>query len=266
MKLFRASLRSTGLAEDGWIGVEGPRLAEGALGSGLEIEAILVSVTGERHLAEIRERLTSSSSSGHSLPRILRTTDRLFAAISGTETPQGIAALVKPRSWTFDDLLKGGVALIVVLAGVQDPGNVGTILRSAEAFGATGAVATRGTAHPWSPKVLRASAGSALRLPILPGMAIAVVLAQLRVSGLKIYAASASPAPQARASLPGDVDFLTPAAIVIGNEAAGLPQEVARSTDASVLIPIAPGVDSLNAAVAASVLLYEAARQRSRRS
>ena len=106
---------------------------------------------------------------------MLRTTDKLFEGVAGTEAPQGVAALFRQRAWGFDDVLRGPGAmrgsspLVVVLAAVQDPGNVGTILRSAEAFGATGAVATRGTADPWSPKALRASAGSALRLPVLRG-------------------------------------------------------------------------------------------------
>ncbi len=241
-------------------------MVEEVLNSGLEIEAILASAAGELHLAGLIQRLGLISPARRSQPLILRTTDRLFAGVSATETPQGIAALVKPRSWSFDDLLKGDVPLVVVLAGVQDPGNVGTILRSAEAFGSTGAIVTRGTAQPWSPKVLRASAGSALRLPILFGIATPVAMAQLRVSGLKIYAASSSHAPPARAIAPGDADLRSPAAILVGNEGSGLPSEVERSADASVLIPIAAGVDSLNAAVAASVLLYETARQRGARS
>jgi TrmH family RNA methyltransferase len=166
---------------------------------------------------------------------------------------------VKPRQFAFDDLLRG-LPLVAVLAGVQDPGNVGTILRSAEALGATGVIAARGTAHPYSPKALRSSAGSALRLPLLVEIALPVAMAQLRVSGVKIIAASSSGNSAARR--PDEIDFRAPVALVIGNEGAGLPPEIERSADALVRIPLAEPVDSLNAGVAASLLLYEAARQR----
>jgi TrmH family RNA methyltransferase len=154
--------------------------------------------------------------------------------------------------------------LVVVMAGVQDPGNVGTIVRSAEAFGATGAVAARASADPWSPKALRASAGSALRLPLLRGMAIPVLLAQLRIARVKIYAASSGPAGAAGAprDMATQADLRDAAAIFIGSEGTGLPAEVTRAADAVISIPIGGAVESLNAGVAASIVLYEAARQR----
>jgi len=158
---------------------------------------------------------------------------------------------------------------------VQDPGNVGTILRAAEAFGATGAAACSGggvgTADPFGPKALRASAGSALRLPILRGMSTAVLVSRLRDSGVKVYAAVAdtNPAQGAmhRSLRPWEVDWKSPSALLIGNEGAGLPEEIVSSADARVAIPQATsstpvGIESLNAAMAATVLLYEAMRQR----
>jgi TrmH family RNA methyltransferase len=129
-------------------------------------------------------------------------------------------------------------------------------VRSAEAFGATGVVASRGTADPWSPKALRASAGSALRMPLLRGMAIPVLLAQLKVAGVKILAATS------RTSDVREVEWSAPVAILIGSEGAGLPAEVLRTADATVAIPMSEEVESLNAGVAASLLLYEAAKQR----
>jgi TrmH family RNA methyltransferase len=264
LKLFRAALDGRGPAKEELIGLEGPHLVEEALRSGMEMEAILVSPAGENHLKNFEENFRHTAGRA-SLPPILRTTEKLFAGISATESPQGIAALAKSRAWCFDDLLRGNVPLVVMLAAVQDPGNVGTILRSAEAFGATGAIATRGTAYPWAPKVLRASAGSAMRLPILSGLAAPVALAQLRVSGLKVFAASTR-IREGPGRAPSEVDLRDPLAIVIGNEGAGLPPEIERSADASILIPLAGRVDSLNAAVAASVLLYEVARQRGARS
>jgi TrmH family RNA methyltransferase len=252
LKLFRAALQAS-RPEDGRIGLEGTRLVAEAIRSGLEIEAILAGTSAERHMASIQSYLDRPT-------LILRTTDKLFASVSGTETPQGIAALARPREFACEDVLRGGQPLVVVFAEVQDPGNVGTILRSAEALGATGAIASRGTAHPLSSKALRASAGSALRFPMIYGLALPVALAQLRVSGLRILATtSANPAGTLR---PEEIDFNAPLALLIGNEGGGLAPEIERSADALVRIPLAEPVESLNAAVAASLLLYEASRQR----
>ncbi len=267
IKRFRAALRGLGPDNEGCVGVEGARLVEDALRSGLETAAILASASGERYLERLMPWLERSASAhGESRPLLLETTDRLFAGVSGTETPQGIAALVRPRAFAFDDLLRGDVPLVVVLVGVQDPGNVGTVFRSAEAFGATGAITTRGTAFPWAPKVLRASAGSALRLPIVAGAALPVALAQLKIAGLKILAATAGGDSSPPAPTPAETDLRSSIALLIGNEGAGLPGEIERAADELVQIPIASSVDSLNAGVAASVVLYEAARQRSQRA
>jgi TrmH family RNA methyltransferase len=266
LKRFRGALRAGEAAEDGLVGLEGPRLVEEALRSGLGVEALLVTPAGERHFERLRPL------AGDSL-RVLRTSDRLFASAAGTETPHGIAALVHPRAASFDDLVRG-VPLVVVLVGVQDPGNVGTVVRAAEAFGATGvatcASPSCGTAHPFSPKALRASAGSALRLPVVHGLKVPILLAQLHVVGVKLYAAAPDTevdAPRAARPIqpvlnPWQADFRAPTALLVGNEGAGLPPEVVRSADVRVRIPIEGRVESLNAAVAASVLLYEAARQR----
>jgi RNA methyltransferase, TrmH family len=273
LKMFRTALRGTGPAEGDPLGVEGTKLIEDAVRSGLEAEALLVSDAGERDLARILQAARESETGIPTL-RILRTTDKLFDGISGTDAPQGVAALFRQRAWEFDDILSGAARrdglpkseapLVVVLAGVQDPGNVGTIIRSAEAFGATGVVATRGTADPWSPKALRASAGSALRLPLLRGIAIPVLLAQLRVSKLKVYAASARIHSGANTTDTNSVDFRQPLAIFIGSEGAGLPPEVEHAADGMISIQISDAVESLNAGVAASVVLYESARQRNR--
>ena len=208
-------------------------------------------------------RAASTSESGIARSRVLRTTDKIFESLSGTESPQGVAALFRQPSWDFENILgQEGPALVLVMAGVQDVGNVGTILRSAEAFGATGAVATRGTADPWSPKAVRASAGSALRLPLVRGMSIPVLLAQLRVSKITIVAASSSASNDSGAGERTHDDLRGPVAIFIGNEGAGLPQEVEKIADSHVSVPMSNGVESLNAGIAASILLYEAARQR----
>jgi RNA methyltransferase, TrmH family len=276
LKQFRALLRGGGPERGQPIGVEGPKLVEEGLRAGLETEALLVSETGERELERI---LGAASQTERGIPRsrVLRTTDELFRSVAGTQTPQGVAALFRPREWSFEDVLRGVASsdgafrgappLVVVLAGVQDPGNVGTILRSAEAFGGTGAIAVRGTADPWSPKAVRASAGSALRLPLLRGLSAPVVMAQLRVAGVKIYAATSQLGPRGEGerrqpSAHAATDFREPVAIFIGSEGRGLASEIRNTADDLISVPISDAVESLNAAIAASVLLYEAARQR----
>ena len=289
LKDFRIALRGGLPTEAGFVGVEGPRLVEEALTSGCRIAAVLFSESGERHRARLAPFLNRNETA---FP-VLRTTDRLFEGLADTEHPQGIAALVHPRASTLDDLLSASTVasaaacspLLVVLAGVQDPGNVGTILRTAAAFGATGAITAAsgqsGTASPFSPKALRASAGAALHLPILAGMSLPILLTQLRIANVHTLAASvhdAPAAPTARAQLaapessavapvllPWQIDWCQPIALLVGNEGSGLPEEIERSADARVRIPMASGVESLNAAAAAAVLFYEAARQRSAR-
>src|SRR5437762_8399670 len=187
LKEFRLALRGGLPTENGFVGVEGVRLVEEALRSGCPIQAVLFSESGERH----HERLSSFIDRPEMAFPVLRTTDRLFEGLADTEHPQGVAALVHPRETSFDDFVRvpssACAPLLVVLAGVQDPGNVGTILRTAAAFGATGAATAAsgisGTANPFSPKALRASAGATLHLPILAGISLAILLAQLKVVG-----------------------------------------------------------------------------------
>src|SRR5882762_6257182 len=275
LKEFRIALRGGIPSESGAVGVEGPRLVEEALRSTSAIRAVLFSESGERH----RTRLAAYLNRDEVKIPILRTTDRLFESIADTEHPQGVAALVTPRTFSFDDISRpsanGAAPLIVVLAGVQDPGNVGTIIRTAAAFGATAAVTSpsgqSGTASPFSPKALRASAGAALHLPLLTGIALPILLAQFRVSGIQSLASSSrEPADVSTHKneseqpllTPWQVDWRQPVALLIGNEGQGLPEEIERSTEACVRIPMSSSVESLNAAAAAAVLFYEAARQR----
>src|SRR6202047_3090705 len=242
LKEFRMALRGGLPSESGCVGVEGVRLVEEALRSGCRIEAVLFSESGERH----HERLAPLTDRPEMAFPVLRTTDRLFEGLADTEHPQGVAALVQPRAASFDDLLRVAndacSPLLVVLAGVQDPGNVGTILRTAAAFGATGAVTTAsgqsGTASPFSPKALRASAGAALHLPVLAGMSLPILLTQLHVANVRTLAAvvgvrfSASPSdpednrggeappPTNAAPLlaPWEVDWCEPVGLLVAHE------------------------------------------------
>ena len=176
-----------------------------------------------------------------------------------TETPQTVAALVEPPDWTWAHILgthRSGAEIVVVLAGLQDPGNLGTIVRSAEAFGASGVVSLPGTVSAWNPKAVRASAGSVFRVPLV-AVSERECFEELHETGVKIVATAARAAKSAeRVDLTGHVAF------VIGNEGNGVPVGLAAKADARIAIPCPGPVESLNAAVAASVLLYEAARQR----
>ncbi len=183
--------------------------------------------------------------------------DALFNSIVPSETPQGVAALLKLPAFSVTQLLdRSSGGPLVVAAGLQDPGNLGTILRSAEAFGAAGIFLTEGTVSPYNSKVLRGSAGSIFRLPFLQ-ISSAELIPLLRGRGVRLLATSShqgTPLPR--------ISWALPLAIFIGNEGAGLSRELTRQMDEILAIPQAKQVESLNAGVAASIVLYEAARNR----
>jgi RNA methyltransferase, TrmH family len=190
--------------------------------------------------------------------------DKLFDSLVPSESPQGVAALVRLKEFSLDDVVeRRQVGPIIVLAGLQDPGNLGTILRSAEAFGCAGVVLGEGTVSPFNSKVVRASAGSVFRLPLVHahGKSAAGKLAdpseKLRSQGVRLIATSSHKGtPLDQSDLKGQT------AIFFGNEGAGLPREVMARMNEFISIPHTQQVESLNAGVAASIVLYEAARQR----
>ncbi|HEV2445445.1 MAG TPA: RNA methyltransferase [Candidatus Sulfopaludibacter sp.] len=243
VKDVRRAVARGGLTDDGCCVAETFHLLEEALRSGCDVRAVLVAesmasrVTGVKPVA---------------LP------DALLRSMAGTESSPGVIALVKPREWTLEDLLRGR-PLIVVLDELQDPGNAGAIVRTAEAFGATGAIFVRGTASPHNPKTLRASAGSLFRLPVLHGMDGAVAREALRGRGVELIV-SVPARPGEPACPPSEVDMTGACALIIGNEARGVTGDLSAGAR-RVSIPTV-GVESLNAAVAAGILLYESRRQR----
>jgi len=269
LKEFRMALRGGLPTESGAVGVEGPRLVEEALSSACPIRAVLFSESGARHHARLRPYLDRPEVS---IP-VLHTTDRLFEGLADTENPQGVAALVTPRSFTLEEITRTGQGcsspLILVLVGVQDPGNVGTIVRTAAAFGASAAITAAsgqsGTANPFAPKALRASAGAALHLPVIAGHMAGSAIEHLRAARIYVMATSSRESDGNAQPLfaPWQVNWCRPAALLVGNEGQGLPEEIERSADARLRIPMSSAVESLNAAAAAAVLFYEAARQRS---
>jgi TrmH family RNA methyltransferase len=237
----------------GLIGIEGPNLLEEALRAGLRVATIFVAQDPNHDWEGLLDALAVAPET-----EILRLPRKLLDSALATETPQPVAALVEPPAWSWNDLLDQTrrKTLVVALAGLQDPGNLGTILRSAEAFGASGVVSLPGTVSEWNPKAVRASAGSVFRIPLVAADA-EECFSRLREAGMKVFTTDI------RAAKPADLVNLTGAvALVIGNEGCGVPGEFARQADGAITIPCPGQVESLNAAIAAAVLLYEAARQR----
>jgi TrmH family RNA methyltransferase len=235
-------------------GIEGPNLLEEALRAGLRVPVAFVA-QGSEGLVDHLSLPTETE--------VLLVPRELLSSALSTETPQPIAALVEPPEWSWSSLLapsSKAAPLILILAGLQDPGNLGTIIRSAEAFGATGILSFPGTVSAWNPKAVRASAGSVFRLPLLPVTA-EDCFGRLRKTGVKIWTTAVPSA--ANGARPADrINLAEPVALMIGNEGNGVPAEWAAEADGSLTIPCPGPVESLNAAIAASILLYEASRQR----
>jgi RNA methyltransferase, TrmH family len=250
IKDVRRAIARGGLTEQGLAVAESFHLLEEALRSEREVPAVLASetvrTTVERHIGSLNGTRTVV------LP------DELFQTVASTETSQGVIALVRPAEWSIDQLFRGR-SLVIVLDGLQDPGNAGAIARAAEAFGATGVMFLKGAVSAYHPKTLRASAGSLFRIPYVAGLDPALARASLRQHRVDIYAAMPFTGTE---RLAGDVDFGRRCAIVIGSEGHGVGRELQGIAE-DVAIPTV-GVESLNAAVAASVLLYETRRQRVR--
>jgi len=256
VKLFRRAL-AEGTTREGWLAVEGPLLLEEAIkaasereGAGPVVQSVLAGNTAIRKFAALVDRLPPEA-------EVTEVPDRLFTEIAQTETPQGIAALVELPVYDLDPILARRDVLLMVACGVQDPGNLGTIMRSLQALGGSALATLRATVSPYNPKVVRSSAGAIFSLPVFRGLEAGGVAARLRAAGVAIAAADR----HARQS-PAEADLRGPVAFLIGQEAAGLPAELAREADLRLSIPIRAGMDSLNAATAAAIFLYEAARQR----
>lgn len=183
--------------------------------------------------------------------------DRAFAAISDTKTPQGILAVVRREQSSLEELLREERASFLLLETIQDPGNLGTMMRSGEGAGLTAIIADRGTADIYSPKAVRSTMGSIFRVPFVYVDDLHAAIRRLKGAGVQVCAA------HLRGSRAYDrVSYRKSNAFLIGNEAAGLCPETAALADFSVRIPMLGAVESLNAAVAAAVLLYELSRQR----
>jgi TrmH family RNA methyltransferase len=225
--------------------VEGPHLVESALDAGAEIKQAFF--TSGQHKALLKRIARTGA-------EIFEISDRVLSKLTGTETPQGILAIVSLNKSTLDDIdiEKGPV---VVLDGVQDPGNVGTIIRTAAAAGASAVVVLQGTADAFSQKALRSSSGSIFNIRIVRAQR-KTVADELKNMGLRIVATTLD----AETSI-FDADLRGPLALVFGNETKGVSPELRRAADLAVRIPVRGGAESLNVASSAAVALYEVMRR-----
>lgn len=236
--------------------VEGLRLNEEALRSGLQIKAVIYSneIAAKERVAQFLKE------AGDVCDRLVSVSENLLGTISYTKTPQGIVSLaVRPESGELQ-LQTGEVKsppLLVVMHGINNPVNVGAILRTAEAAGVTGAIATANTADPFSAKSLRGAMGSAFRLPVWTGAKYSEVLAWCRQHSITTISADLN-----ATKLHTDIDWKIPRALIMGPESSGLTPEEVSAAGEGVKIPMLGEIESLNVAVAAAILLYEAARQR----
>jgi len=251
VKELRQAFARGELTASGECAIEGVRITEEAIRSGLKFRAVFFSESAQGLATRVLPQMGSHVDT-------LLLPDRLFAGVVPSETPQGVAALVQVKNFGLQDILDSGSAgPLLVIAGVQDPGNLGTILRSAEAFGAQGVLIGEGTVSAYNSKTVRASAGSAFRLMTVR-VQTSEALGHIRARGFRLLATSSHKGESlAVADLAGKV------AIFIGNEGAGLDKKLLAQMDGLIKIPHSERVESLNAGIAASIILYEAARQRS---
>ena len=245
------ALRERG-AERGLCLLEGPKLVLEALGAGVEVAEAVASPKAE---ASPRGRAALEALAARKVP-LRRMHHDLLASLSEAETSQGLLAIAR-RPVFDEEWIFRGVPLVVVATGVQNPGNVGALLRTAEAAGATGVYLAEGCADPFSWKALRGSMGSAFRLPQVRGVKAGAIVDRLEARGIVVLAADAGGNRRY-----DEVDLTRPVAILLGSEGGGLPPDLLRRASARLAIPLAAPVESLNVGVAAAVLLFEAARQR----
>ena len=250
VKDLRKALSQGEPTAEGYLAIEGVRIIEEAIRSGLRFQAVFFSEAGSAHAMRLLPQIGSQV-------EILLLPDEVFVSAVSTESPQGVAALVKLRPHKFEDLLEAGAdSLLVGVAGIQDPGNLGTIIRSAEAFGARAVLLGEKTVSHFNPKAVRGSAGSIFREPLIR-VKLGESITALKQLGMRVLATSSHKGKPLH-----EADFTSAAMIVVGNEGAGVPAEILSLADELVTIPHSPRVESLNAGIAASILLYEAARQR----
>ena len=248
----RALARARG-GRDTRLLLDGAHLVVDALAAGLRLDEVAFTARSRStpEGARLVERLSSTSAT------LSEVSEPMMAAMSPVSSPSGVVAIAHRPDASLARVLAASPALVVAAVDVQEPGNVGAVVRAAEAGGATGAVFCGASADPFGWKALRGSMGSVLRLPVVGGVTPSDVLAAARPAGLRVLAT----VPRG-GSAPDALDLRAPTLLLFGSEGTGLADEILRDADARVSIPMRAPVESLNVAVSAALLVYEAARQR----
>ena len=252
--------------ERGFVLIEGVRLVEEALSSGIRFESIAYSPaleSQERGLA-LLDKLRAVPCRGANV------STQVMQAIADTESPQGVLAIISRPFYEPGDLFGDDLRFIIIADQLQDPGNLGAIIRTAEAAGASGLLTTRNTVDPFNQKALRASMGSAFRLPIATGARVKELVSHCGQRDVRLVIAQPADdkggdgkASARQSSLCyTDAKFSDPFALVFGKESEGVSGEMSAAASEFIFVPMAPGVESLNVSAAAAIVLYEAARQR----
>ena len=264
VKRFRELARAAPAADGGDVLLDGAHLVDEALACAVPIEIAAFSDRqiddGHSPLARTAENLRAAGA------RVLAVSEDVLAAMSPVQQPSGVVAIARLQPSELPAVFamprtRSATQLVLVLAGLQDPGNVGAIIRSAAAFAASGVVAVDGSAHPFGWKALRGAMGGTFRLPIAARGSLAGVVSAARGAGVRIMAA----VPRGGTPLP-ELDLRRPVAIVLGGEGPGVDQDALAASDDLLTIPMCDPVESLNVAIAAALILYEAARQRGENS
>jgi TrmH family RNA methyltransferase len=234
--------------------LDGAHLVRDAHSAGAVFEVLVISASqlGTRSEEEQLAQALAADSI-----EVVSAHEKVFTALSPVKSPSGIAAIVRRRVTTPAMICAHARAFVLAVVDVQDPGNVGALIRAAEAGGATGAFVCGTSASPFSWKALRGSMGSALRLPIVAGMTAEAVMTCMVEAGVRMIAT----VPRG-GEAPEDIDWLGQVGLFVGGEGPGLGEDVLARCSAKVTIPMASGVESLNVAVAGGILIYAARRQR----
>jgi len=233
--------------------IEGMHLLQEAWQTGAQLEVILYTPEFWQ-VARGRQLLVDLQATGN---RCLAVSEKIMQEVSAMVTPPGVVAVAPAKGCSLAELLRAPAPLLVVAAGIQDPGNLGTIWRTALGAGATGLVLTRGSVDPFSPKVVRAAMGASFRLPVVTGVEPAVLVRELAADGINMVVADVG-----ASTVLWQADLSGSLALVVGSENRGPGPELLAAASARVGIPLVGPAESLNAAVAAAILLYEAVRQR----
>ena len=251
VKRFRA-LAQQRSAGDPAVLLDGAHLVEEALASRVTLETAVFSETAaNERLAPLLDRVARSGT------RVVVASDAVFPAVSPVQHPSGVAAIAQVTTRRLEEVLGVGPHLLLMLDGVQDPGNLGAIIRVAEGCGATAVIVGDGSADAFGWKALRAAMGSSLRLPIAQRVKMVEAVKVVKDMGTRVLAA----VPRNGTALP-ECDFRQATALLLGGEGAGISNDLLRAADATLTIPMMPPVESLNVAIASALVLYEASRQR----